>query len=126
MEKIQFPLLIISGFLIILIYQEINLIKMFLDYKKRGKSAYAEITNTIQPYGSNPIYKVKIENLNLKYSKHQIKITILSSFFPRFLIRDFKVYYLDDSDYCIVATPLMIILNWIFICLIFFLLVKLN
>lgn len=121
MQQNQLPILVLAGFLIFLIYQEINLIKMFLFYRKNGKLAFAEIINTIQLHDSNLIYKVKIKNLNLDYSKHRIKITLLSSFFPKFLSRDFKVYFLDDSDYCIVATPMMIILDWILIFLIFIL-----
>jgi hypothetical protein len=88
---------------------------MYLYYRKNGKLGYAEIIKKIQQYNSTPIYKVKIENLNLEYSKHQIKITLLSSFFPRLLGSDFKVYYLDDSDYCVIATPIMIMLDWILI-----------
>lgn len=121
MQQNQLPILVLAGFLIFLIYQEINLIKMFLFYRKNGKLAFAEIINTIQLHDSNLIYKIKIKNLNLDYSKHRIKITLLSSFFPKFLSRDFKVYFLDDSDYCIVATPMMIILDWILIFLIFIL-----
>lgn len=63
MQQNQIPSLILLGFLIVLIYQEINLIRMFLFYKKNEKMAYGEIVNKIQPYGANPIHKVKIENL---------------------------------------------------------------
>lgn len=115
MQQNPIPPLIISGFLIYLIYQEISLIRMYLYYRKNGKLGYAEIIKKIQQYNSTPIYKVKIENLNLEYSKHQIKITLLSSFFPRLLGSDFKVYYLDDSDYCVIATPIMIMLDWVLI-----------
>ena len=117
--------LILTGFLIVLIYQEIQLIKLYRFYKKNGKSALGKIIKTFQTPDSNPIYTVKIESLNLAYSKHRIKITILSSLFPLFLRKNFKVYYLDDSDYCMVATPLMIILDWVFVCLIILLLSKL-
>lgn len=126
MQQNQIASLILLGFLIVLIYQEINLIRRFLFYKKNGKMAYGEIVKRIQPHNSNPIYKVKIENMNLPYSKHRIKITILSSFFPMLLNSDFKLYYLDNEDYCIVANPMMIILDWIYISLFILLLIKLN
>ncbi len=125
MHHNQFSFLILTGFLIVLIYQEIQLIKLYRFYKKNGKSALGKIIKIFQTPDSNPIYKVKIESLNLAYSKHRIKIIILSSLFPLFLRKNFKVYYLNDSDYCMVATPLMIILDWVFVCLIILLLSKL-
>jgi hypothetical protein len=117
MQQNPIPILILSGLLIYLIYQEISLIRMYLYFRKNGKLGYAEIIKKIQPHHSTPIYKVKIENLNMEYSKHRIKITLLSSFFPRLLGSEFKVYYLADSDCCIIATPIMIIIDLVMIVL---------
>lgn len=117
MQQNQTPLIILSVFLLFLIYQELNLIRLFLFYRKNGKLASAQLIKIYQAHDSNPTYKVKIEDLNLDYSKHRIKTTLLSSFFPRILSRDFKVYYLEDSDYCLIATPWMILLDWILIIL---------
>lgn len=125
MQQNQGPFIIMLVFLIFLVYQEIRLIMMFMKYRLNGSIASAELIKVFQPHDSNPIYKIKIKDLNLDYSKHRIKITILSSFFPRILGREFKIYYLADNDYCIVANPLMIIIDWILISLYIFLLYKL-
>lgn len=113
MRPDQVSLFILTGCLIILIYKEINLIKMYLLYRKSGKPAMAEVIERIQIHGS-PTYKVKIEKLQLPYEAHRIKTTMLSSYFPSLLVWDFKVYYLDDSEEVILAaTPYMIVINWL-------------
>ena len=126
MRPDQVPLFIFTACLIILIYKEINLIKMYLLYRKSGKPAMAEVIERIQILGS-PTYKVKIEKIQLPYVAHRIKTTILSSYFPSLLVWDFKVYYLDDSEEVILAaTPYMILFNWLLLFLLGLLIYKLS
>lgn len=126
MRPDQVSLFILAACLIILIYKEINLIKMYLLYRKTGKPAMAEVIERIQKHGS-PTYKVKIEKLQLPYVAHRIKTTMLSSYFPSFLVWDFKVYYLDDSEEVILAaTPYMIIFNWLVLFLLGLLIYKMS
>lgn len=126
MRPDQVSLFILTACLIILIYKEINLIKMYVLYRKSGKPAMAEVIERIQILGS-PTYKVKIEKIQLPYVAHRIKTTILSSYFPSLLVWDFKVYYLDDSEEVILAaTPYMILFNWLLLFLIGLLIYKLS
>jgi hypothetical protein len=126
MRPDQVSLFILTACLIILIYKEINLIKMYLLYRKSGKPAMAEVIERIQILVS-PTYKVKIEKIQLPYVAHRIKTTILSSYFPSLLVWDFKVYYLDDSEEVILAaTPYMILFNWLLLFLLGLLIYKLS
>jgi hypothetical protein len=125
MQQNQGPIIIMSALLVFLVYQEIRLLIMYIKYRHNGNPASAELIKVFQPHDSNPIYKIKIKDLNLDYAKHRIKTTILSSFFPRFFGGEFKIYYLADNDYCIVANPLMIIIDWILISLYILLMYKL-
>jgi hypothetical protein len=125
MQQTQIPLFILTTGLIALVYQETMFLKLFLEYRRKGSLKSAEIVKIFQIHDANPLYKIRIKGLNLPYSKHHLKITILSSFFPRFMKREFRVYYLENSDRCVVANPMMLIIDWILICLFIFLIYKL-
>lgn len=110
-----FSLILIIPFLLIT-YQEIM---YWLLYRKISREGILKTGKVIyiHKFRSAYIYKVKILEDKEPYSKHQLKKTFLSSLYLGLLKKEFSVFLVDNSNLCLLANPLFMLLDFILLIL---------
>lgn len=115
LKQSPFAVPLVLALTILCIYLEYRYLKLYFFFKKNGVIKSASIIFSYQTHNGRAVYKIKMEGLNLPYSKHQLKTSFFSSLYPKLLKNNFNVYYHPDYDFCMLVNPITIIIDFIII-----------